>query len=73
MDQFDRASELEQIARDKAIAHQRSKTAGGQSLERCAECGEVIPPARRLAIKGVKTCIDCQHFNEKQGKLYGAR
>ena len=73
MDQFDKASELEQLARDKAIAYQRSKTSINPSLESCEECGIDIPEARRLAIKGVKTCIDCQIINEKQGKLYGNR
>jgi phage/conjugal plasmid C-4 type zinc finger TraR family protein len=32
----------------------------GASLAECAECGEDIPEARRLAIPGVKLCIDCQ-------------
>lgn len=73
MDQFDQASELEQIARDKAIAYQRNKISTEQSLDHCEECGVDIPEARKLAIKGVKTCIDCQTFNEKQGKLYGNR
>ena len=32
----------------------------GESLERCAECDEPIPAARRKALPGVKLCIDCQ-------------
>lgn len=32
----------------------------GESLAHCAECDEPIPEARRLAIPGVKLCIDCQ-------------
>ncbi|MEO9574589.1 MAG: DksA/TraR family C4-type zinc finger protein [Tateyamaria sp.] len=31
----------------------------GESLEFCAECEEPIPEARRLAIPGVKLCVDC--------------
>lgn len=73
MDQFDQASELEQIARDKAIAYQRNKTSTEQSLGNCEECGAEIPNARKLAIMGVKTCIDCQIFNEKRGRIYGNR
>lgn len=73
MDQFDRATELEQLARDKAIAYQRSKTSQQPSLACCESCAEAIPAARQRAIAGVKTCIDCQQFNEKQGKLYAAR
>ncbi len=32
----------------------------GESLTHCAECEEPIPEARRVAIPGVKLCIDCQ-------------
>ena len=32
----------------------------GESRERCAECEEPIPEARRRAIPGVKLCLDCQ-------------
>ncbi|MFU8778526.1 MAG: DksA/TraR family C4-type zinc finger protein [Roseovarius sp.] len=32
----------------------------GESLSHCAECEEPIPEARRVAIPGVKLCIDCQ-------------
>ena len=31
----------------------------GESLTECAECGEDIPEKRRLALPGVKLCIDC--------------
>lgn len=73
MDQFDKASELEALARDKAIAFQRSKVKQGEAYEQCEDCGIDIPQARRAAIAGVKTCVDCQTVNEQQGKLYGAR
>ena len=73
MDQFDKATELEELARDRALAYQRSKTAHGAAFEQCEDCGVAIPAARRLVVAGVKTCIDCQIFNEKQGKLYAAR
>lgn len=32
----------------------------GESRTHCAECEEPIPEARRMAIPGVKLCIDCQ-------------
>ncbi|MCB1357528.1 MAG: DksA/TraR family C4-type zinc finger protein [Maritimibacter sp.] len=32
----------------------------GASAEDCVECGEPIPEARRIALPGVKLCIDCQ-------------
>lgn len=31
----------------------------GESLTECAECGEEIPEARRVALPGVKLCLDC--------------
>ena len=34
------------------------------SAEWC-DCGERIPAARRLAVPGVQTCVECQGMNEK--------
>ena len=42
------------------IVRVRSRLAGGESLEACEECGEPIPLARRLAMPGVRLCIECQ-------------
>ena len=42
------------------IARVRRKLAGGESLAECEECGEPIPLARRLAMPGVRLCIECQ-------------
>lgn len=39
----------------------------GESLTHCAECEEEIPERRRLAIPGVKLCIDCQQ--ERDGRF----
>lgn len=33
---------------------------GGESLIECADCGEPIPEARRLAQPGVTLCVQCQ-------------
>ena len=38
----------------------------GDSLTHCAECDEPIPEARRIAIAGVKLCIECQ--SERDGR-----
>ncbi|QFS82397.1 hypothetical protein FIU97_06215 [Roseivivax sp. THAF40] len=38
----------------------------GESRTHCAECDEPIPEARRVAIPGVKLCIDCQ--SERDGR-----
>ena len=47
------------------IARVRRKLAGGESLEECEECGEPIPLARRLAMPGVRLCIECQQEADK--------
>ena len=39
----------------------------GESLSECAECGEEIPEKRRLALPGVKLCVDCAA--ERDGRV----
>ena len=39
----------------------------GESLTHCAECDEPIPEKRRVALPGVKLCIDCQA--ERDGRF----
>lgn len=36
----------------------------GESAARCVECDEPIAQARRLALPGVKLCIDCVRARE---------
>ncbi|MCJ7421773.1 DksA/TraR family C4-type zinc finger protein [Sphingomicrobium astaxanthinifaciens] len=43
-----------------AVAAARARLARGESLETCEECGEDIPPRRREALPGVRTCVACQ-------------
>ena len=66
----DQASVREDEDRARALAAQRVR--GGLSGKRvadsarcCSQCGEAIPEARRYAVLGVKTCIDCQLLKEK--------
>ena len=49
------ASIQDELSRMRAV-----KTPVGESLTQCAECDEPIPEKRRLALPGVKLCIDCQ-------------
>lgn len=49
------ASISDELARLKA-----RRTPVGDSLTHCAECEDPIPEARRVALPGVKLCIDCQ-------------
>lgn len=48
-----------------AIAAVRAKIGTGPGLTHCAECGDRIPKARRLAVPGVQMCVDCQEYAEK--------
>ena len=43
----------------------------GESLTECAECGEEIPEKRRVALPGVKLCVDCQQERDGSSKARG--
>ncbi len=59
-------------APDGAVQHQiddtitdevrraRARMPRGEGPSHCVECGEEIPPARRHALPGVRTCVACQ-------------
>lgn len=53
------------------LARMKARTGPvGESLTHCAECEEEIPEARRVAIPGVKLCIDCM---QERDATYKAR
>ena len=69
-DLFDKASDTEALLRREALAAQarRAGLAGkttADSAVLCQACAEPIPEARRQALPGVQTCIDCQLLKEK--------
>ena len=43
-----------------AVQAARARLPQGESAEDCDECGEPIPPKRRAAVPGVRTCVACQ-------------
>ncbi|AZQ67100.1 DksA/TraR family C4-type zinc finger protein [Silicimonas algicola] len=45
---------------DELVRMRARRVPEGESLTHCAECDEPIPEARRIALPGVKLCIDCQ-------------
>jgi phage/conjugal plasmid C-4 type zinc finger TraR family protein len=47
------------------IDRAKSRLSSGPSLEACAECGARIPEARRVAVPGVRLCVDCQEGVER--------
>ena len=50
-----------------AVAAARARTPSGESAEFCDDCGEAIPPRRRAALPGVRTCVACQ--GERDGQV----
>lgn len=57
---------------EDAVNRARSELARGESLLFCEECEEPIPEPRRLAVPGVRRCIECQSQSESQGPAPGA-
>ncbi len=53
------------------VARARATLGQGESLRECAECGEPIPEARRRALPGVRTCIDCQQAVDGRSRASG--
>lgn len=46
---------------DDELARMKARAAPvGDSNTHCAECEEPIPEARRIALQGVKLCIECK-------------
>ena len=45
---------------EDAVNRARSELSMRESLHDCEECGAKIPDARRLAVAGVRRCIECQ-------------
>ncbi|HDR9101585.1 MULTISPECIES: TraR/DksA C4-type zinc finger protein [Burkholderia] len=66
MDDFDRASMIEEQTRELAIAAARANAPHGESAFVCQneECGVPIPEARRVAAPGCRYCIECQSRRE---------
>ena len=71
-DPIDRGCEREDELRSDAIAEQRRRAGldgktDADSAGICEACGEPIPEARRQAVPGVQTCIECQTLIERAG------
>lgn len=49
-----------------AVQGARSRLPNGESAEECIECGDPIPPRRREALPGVKTCVACQSSRDQR-------
>ena len=56
---------------DELVRMRARRIPEGESLTHCAECDEPIPEARRIALPGVKLCIDCQSERDARPVLRG--
>ncbi len=56
---------------DELLRMRNRRVPEGEALTHCAECDESIPEARRLAIPGVKLCIDCQSERDARPVMRG--
>ncbi len=62
---------IEASISDELARMQAQKRPVGESLTHCAECEEPIPEKRRLALPGVKLCLDCQQERDSSFKTRG--
>ena len=67
-DQFDRAQQLEEMARE--IALKKHRTFKAVSRVYCEDCDAPIPEKRRQLIPGVNRCVDCQQKYEMQQRNF---
>jgi RNA polymerase-binding transcription factor DksA len=53
------------------VLRARASMPVGMSQTHCDECGEEISEARRLAIRGVRTCVPCQSERDRRPMSFG--
>lgn len=61
--------QIEASISDELARIQAQKRPVGESLTHCAECEEPIPEKRRLALPGVKLCLDCQQERDSSFRV----
>lgn len=65
VDLVDMANEVAQLRLSDTLERRRqAASVSAVSAEFCEDCDEPIPEARRAAVPGVQTCIDCQGRRE---------
>ncbi|UWR10190.1 DksA/TraR family C4-type zinc finger protein [Sulfitobacter mediterraneus] len=65
------SEQIEASINDELARLKARKQPQGESLTHCAECEEPIPDARRVALPGVKLCIECVQERDAQFKARG--
>jgi phage/conjugal plasmid C-4 type zinc finger TraR family protein len=53
------------------VRRARSRIPAGEGETHCVECGEKIPPARRRALPGARTCVACQSAIDRRPSNFG--
>lgn len=53
------------------VLRARARMPKGAAEIHCVDCGEDIPEARRRALPGVRTCIDCQSARDSRPSQFG--
>jgi phage/conjugal plasmid C-4 type zinc finger TraR family protein len=73
-DKTDQAQDLNlrEIEHAQACALDRTRQMHAEGREECAYCGDPIPAARRRALPGVLSCVDCEELREMSaGRVVG--
>lgn len=73
----DRAAELEQADRERALEKQarimESMRGKSEGRTHCAECGDEIEPERRIALPFTGRCASCAHDAEQRLRMAGCK
>ncbi|HNP65116.1 MAG TPA: DksA/TraR family C4-type zinc finger protein [Woeseiaceae bacterium] len=56
---------------EDAIKHARSQLPKGKSLTHCEDCDTKIPDGRRVAVPGVRYCVNCQTEHDRKNASRG--
>jgi phage/conjugal plasmid C-4 type zinc finger TraR family protein len=48
------------------VLNARARLPIGEGTDDCVECGDPIPEARRRALPGAHTCVECQSSRDRQ-------
>lgn len=65
-DLIDQANDHAEFLLARAM-ERRPQVSVSEGAEYCEDCGDDIPPARRVASPGCVTCIECQTVREARG------
>jgi len=73
MDEADKAQKEVDLQLQLSITNKKRELENALTIptaDECAECGELIPSARQIAVPGCQHCIDCaENFEQKQRRI----